>query len=88
MLKVVSLDAHRAREVESALEVLLKLARTGELRGLQYAAEVRGMQRPMTGLTGSYRRDTDHALSALTQAKQKLLDKISAEEKPKFGESK
>lgn len=75
---VYSLDERRVKEVVDALEDLLALARAGELRGMQYTAELRGMIRPMMGITGTYKRDINHALSALTQAKATLLDKLEA----------
>lgn len=87
-MHLVNLDEYRARDLVSALEAMLELAKAGDLWGLSFAAELGGRrQPPILGVCGSHRRDPGRALVAVATLKSKLL-RLSEDLNPTFVESR
>lgn len=90
-MHLVNLNEYRAKDLVNALEALLELSKSGDVRGLSFAADLSGRRAPVLGVCGSHKRDPSKALSAVTCLKGKLMrlsEEEEGEEVPDFIESR
>ena len=72
-MRVVNLCEYRNKGVISALEVLLALARAGEIQGFAFIVKF-GPHDHRGGATGDYKKHPDQALGATFRMGRQLMD--------------
>lgn len=76
-MPVTKIEEHKSRDTIEALQDLLVLAESGQLRGLAFAIKT-GIRRHSIGFTGHYRVDPIETLGCITRMEYKLNQLISA----------
>lgn len=78
-MQVVNLAEHQGKKVADLLEMMMILARRGEIRALAFVAKF-GQGNHQTGRVGDYRDHPHEALLAVQRLNQKLLAHTDSED--------